>query len=42
MRRGTTKAMHLAQCGVSLDIARDNLVHVDIDAAEIYAERTLR
>lgn len=36
-----TKAMHLVQGGVSLDIVRDFLGHVDIKTTEIYARANL-
>ena len=37
MHWDTTKAIHLAHGGVSLDIVRDYLGHVDINTTEIYA-----
>jgi integrase/recombinase XerD len=36
-----TKGMHLLQGGVSLDIIRDFLGHVDIKTTEIYARANL-
>ena len=36
-----TKAMHLVQGGVSLDIVRDFLGHVDIKTTELYARANL-
>lgn len=36
-----TKGMHLLQGGVSLDITRDFLGHVDIKTTEIYARANL-
>ena len=41
MHCDTTKAMHLAQGGVSLDIVRDFLGHVVINTTEIYARTNL-
>ncbi len=36
-----TKAMHLIQGGISLDIVRDFLGHVDIKTTELYARANL-
>ena len=36
-----TKAMHLVECGVSLDIVRDFLGHADIKTTELYARANL-
>ena len=41
MHCDTTKAMHLAQGGVSLDIVCDYLGHVDINTTEIFARANL-
>ena len=41
MHCDTTKAMHLAQGGVSLDIVRDFLGHLDIKTTELYARANL-
>jgi len=41
MHCDATKAMHLVQGGVSLDIVRDFLGHVDIKTTELYARANL-
>ena len=41
MHCDTTKAKHLAQGGVSLDIVRDYLGHADINTTEIFARANL-
>ena len=41
MHCDTSKAIHLAQGGVSLDIVCDYLGHVDINTTEIFARANL-
>ena len=41
MHCDATNAMHLVQGGVSLDIVRDFLGHVDIKTTELYARANL-